>query len=59
MELKDSTWTEPSFNIRGLKCPGSIQPGILEFNPKTGQTTTIGKFSSMEPEICYPGSGVW
>ena len=45
--LKDSIWTEPSCNVRGLKLPGSIQPGMLEFNSKTFQTTTIAKFCSM------------
>ena len=35
--LKDSIWTEPSCNVKGLKRPGSIQPGMLKFNPKTVQ----------------------
>ena len=42
--LKDFIWTKPSCNVRGLKHPGSIQPGTLEFNPKTVQTTIIAKF---------------
>ena len=45
--LRDSIWTEPSCNVRGLKHPDSIQPGMLEFNPKTVQTTAIEKFCSM------------
>ena len=45
--LKDFNWTEPSCNIRGLKRPASIQPGMLEFNPKSVQTTTIAKFCYM------------
>ena len=45
--LKDSIWTELSCKVRGLKHPISIQPGMLEFNPKTVQTTTIAKFCSM------------
>ena len=45
--LSDSIWTEPSCNVRGLKHPDSIQPGMLEFNPKTVQTTTIAQFCSM------------
>ena len=59
--LRDSIWTEPGCNVRGLKRPDSIQHGMLEFNPKTVQTTTIAKFCSMydgtEPEIRYPGVG--
>ena len=31
--LNDDLWTEFSFNVRGLKRPESIQPGMLEFNP--------------------------
>ena len=45
--LKDSIWTEPSSNIRGLKRPSSIQPSMLEFNPKPVQSTTIAKFCAM------------
>ena len=45
--LKDSIRTEPFCNVRGLKCPASIQPGMLEFNPKSVQSTTIGKSCSM------------
>ena len=45
--LKYSIWTEPSCNVKSLNCHGSIQPGILEFNPKTVQTTAIEKFCSM------------
>ena len=45
--LTDSIWTESSCNVRGLKRPSSIQPGMLEFNPKIVQTTTIAKFYSM------------
>ena len=45
--LKDSIWTEPSCNVRGLKRPASIQPGMLVFNPKSVQSTTIAKFCSM------------
>ena len=45
--LRDSVWTEPSCNVRALKRPVSIQPGMLEFNPKTVQTTTIAQFCSM------------
>ena len=48
MELvKDSIWIEPSCNVRGLKQPVSIQPGLLEFNPKSVQTATIARFCSM------------
>ena len=48
MELfKDSIWTEPCCNVRGLKRPSSIQPGMLDFNPKTVQTTTTAKFCSV------------
>ena len=43
--LKDSIWTE--CNVRDLRQPASIQPGMLEFNPKSVQTTTIAKFCSM------------
>ena len=51
MELfQDSLWTEPCSN-RGLKQPASIQPGMLEFNPKSVQTTTIAKFCSMMGRI--------
>ena len=32
--LRDDLWTEPSFNVGGLKHPESIQPSMLEFNPK-------------------------
>ena len=57
--FRDSIWTEHSCNVRGLKLPDSIQPGMLEFNPKTIQTTTIAKFCSTydgtESKIQYPG----
>ena len=43
--LKDSIWTE--CNVRDLRQPASIQPGMLEFNPKSVQTTTIAKFCYM------------
>ena len=45
--LKYSIWTKPSYNVRGLKRPSFIQPGMLEFNPKTVQSTVIEKFCSM------------
>ena len=45
--FQDSLWTEPSSNIRSLKRPSPIQPGMLEFNPKSVQATTIAKFCSM------------
>ena len=34
-------------NLRGLKHPGSIQLGMLEFCPKTMQTSTIAKSCSL------------
>ena len=45
--LRDSIWTEPSCNVKGLNCPDSIQPAMLEFNLKTVQTTKLAKFCSM------------
>ena len=45
--LKDSIWTEPSCNVRALKHPASIQPGMLEFNTKSVQSTTLAKFFAM------------
>ena len=45
--LRDSIWAESSYNARGLQHPASIQPGMLEFNPRTVQLATIGKFCSM------------
>ena len=45
--LRDSIWVESSCNTRGLRHPASIQPGMLEFNPRTVQTATIAKFCSM------------
>ena len=46
--IQDSIWSEPSCNVRGWKGPASIQPGMLEFNPKSVQTATIAKFCSMK-----------
>ena len=57
--LKNSIWTEPSCNVRGLKCPSSIQPGMLEFNPKSVQSydSEVLCYDGTEPEICYLGVG--
>ena len=41
--LRDALWTEPSFNVRGLKLPESFQPGMLEFDPATVQTSGVAK----------------
>ena len=40
--FQESLWTEPCSNLRGLK-----RPGILEFCPKTVQTSTIAKLCSL------------
>ena len=45
--FQDSLWTEPCSNLKGLKRPASIQPGMLKFNSKTVQASTIAKFCSM------------
>ena len=45
--LRDSIWVESSYNARGLRHPASIQPGMLKFNPRIVQTTTLAKFCSM------------
>ena len=36
-------WTNPCSNSRGLECHGAMQPGMLDFSPKTVQTATIAK----------------
>ena len=41
--LENSILTESSNRSRGLRRPKSIQPGMLEFNPRTVQTSTIAK----------------
>ena len=46
--FQDTLWMEPSSSGRGLKRPASIQPGMLEFYPKSVQTSTIAKFCSMK-----------
>ena len=43
-QFQDILWTEPCYNLRGLKRPGSILADMLEFNPKTVQVATIAKF---------------
>ena len=41
--FKESLWTEPCSYLRGLEHPGRIQPGMLDFCPRTVQTLTIVK----------------
>ena len=45
--LRDSIWVKSSHITRGLRHPASIQPGMLKFNPRIVQTTTLAKFCSM------------
>ena len=42
--MQDTLWTESCSNLRSLKHPGFIQPGMLEFNPRTVQAAMIAKF---------------
>ena len=51
--LKDSIWTELSCNARGLKRPGSIQPGCPNY-----YNSEVLFYDGTEPEICYPGVGL-
>ena len=44
---ESSLWNEPCSNLRGLECPGVIQPGMLDFSPRTVQTSTIAKSCSV------------
>ena len=45
--LHDSLWNEPCSNLRGLERPGPIQPGMLDFCPRTVQILTIAKSFSV------------
>ena len=45
--FQESLWNEPCSNFRGLEHPGPIQPGMLDFCPRTVQTLTIGKSCSV------------
>ena len=41
--FQGALWIDPCSNYRGLECHGVIQPGLLDFSPKTVQTATIAK----------------
>ena len=38
-----SVWRQPCSSSRGLERPGALQPGMLDFSPKTVQTSMIAK----------------
>ena len=42
-----TSWTNPCSTSRGLECPGAIQPGMLDFSPRTVKTVTIAKSCSI------------
>ena len=44
---ESSLWNDPCSNLRGLERPGTIQPGMLDFSPRTVQTSTIAELCSV------------
>ena len=41
------SWTDPCSTFRGLECPGAVQPGVLDFSPRSMKMITIANSCSI------------